>query len=127
MSPPVGLRRLLRSSNEQGSILLITIVSVAVVALLGLAVYDLALIEAQFSAASVIDYRAYEIAQAGVERGIRELRDLYMSYPPGQETFVAGSTTCAPTPCDTTQFHAANLTNTTVPPQTIAIGPFAGP
>ena len=59
MSPPVGLRRLLRSSNEQGSILLITIVSVAVVALLGLAVYDLALIEAQFSAASVIDYRAY--------------------------------------------------------------------
>jgi hypothetical protein len=122
----VSLRRLLRSSNEQGSILLITIVSVAVVGLLGLAVYDLALIEAQFSAASVIDYRAYEIAQAGIERGIRELRNLYMSYPPGQETFVAGSTTCAPTPCDTTQFHQASVTNATVPPQTIAAGPFAG-
>ena len=57
------LRRLLRSSsNERGSILLIAIVSVAVVSLLGLAVYDLALIESNFSAASVIDYRAYEIA-----------------------------------------------------------------
>jgi hypothetical protein len=126
MGLPLGLRRLLRSSNEQGSILLITIVSVAVVALLGLAVYDLALIEAQFSAASVIDYRAYEIAQAGIERGIRELRNLYMSKAPGQETFVAGSTTCAPTPCDTAQFHTANLANTTVPSQIVAGGPFAG-
>jgi len=126
MGLPLGLRRLLRSSNEQGSILLITIVSVAVVALLGLAVYDLALIEAQFSAASVIDYRAYEIAQAGIERGIRELRNIYMSKPPGQETFVAGSTTCAPTPCDTTQFHPMNVANTTVPSQTVAAGPFVG-
>ena len=49
-----------------------------------------------------------------------------MSFPPGQETFAAGSTTCAPTPCDTTQFHPANLANTTVPSQTIAGGPFAG-
>lgn len=122
----MNLRRHLRSPDERGSILLITLVSVAIVTLLGLAVYDLALIEAQFSAASVIDYRAYEIAQAGIERGIRELRNLYMSYLPGAETFVAGSTTCSPTPCDTTQFHPANLTNTTVPPQTIAAGPFAG-
>ena len=121
------LRRLLRSSsNERGSILLIAIVSVAVVSLLGLAVYDLALIESNFSAASVIDYRAYEIAQAGIERGTRELRNLYLSHPPGQETFVAGSTTCAPTPCDTTQFHPASLTNATVGAQTIAAGPFAG-
>jgi hypothetical protein len=119
-------RDFLRSSDERGSILLITLVSVAVMALLGLAVYDLALIEAKFSAASVIDYRAYEIAQAGIERGIRELRNLYMSYPPGQETFVAGSTTCAPTPCDTTQFHPANLTNTTVPLQEITAGQFQG-
>jgi Tfp pilus assembly protein PilX len=124
--PATSLSRLLPSSNERGSILLITIVSVAVVALLGLAVYDLALIEAQYSAASVVDYRAYEIAQAGIERGIRELRNLYMSYPPGQETFVGGSTTCAPTPCNTTQFHLANVMNATVPPQTIAAGPFAG-
>jgi hypothetical protein len=120
------LRRIMSTSNERGSILLITLVSVAIVALLGLAVYDLALIEAQFSAASVIDYRAYEIAQAGIERGIREFRDLYIAYPPGSETFVQSSTTCAPTPCNTTQFHPANLTNTTVPAQTIAAGPFAG-
>lgn len=120
------LRRILKASDERGSILLITIVSVAVVALLGLAVYDLALIEANFSAASVIDYRAYEIAQAGIERGIRELRNLYMSYPPGQETFAAGSTTCSPIPCNTAQFHPANLANTTVPQQNVGAGPFAG-
>lgn len=121
-----SLGKLSRSPDERGSILLIALVSVAVVSLLGLAVYDLAMLESHLSAASVIDYRAYEIAQAGIERGIRELRNLYMSNAPGQETFVAGSTTCAPTPCDTTQFHPAILTNTTVPPLTVAAGPFAG-
>jgi len=122
----VTFRRVLESSDEQGSVLLLTIVSVAVVALLGLAVYDLAMIEAKFSAASVIDYRAYEIAQAGIERGIRELRNLYVSYAPGQETFVAGSTTCAPTPCDTSQFHTMNVTNTTIPSQAISSGAYTG-
>jgi Tfp pilus assembly protein PilX len=120
------LRQALTASGERGSILLITIVSVAVVTLLGLAVYDLALIEAQYSAASVIDYRAYEVAQAGIERGIRELRNLYLSYPPGQETFVAGSTSCAPTPCDTTRFHSANFSNTTMPAQAVTAAPYAG-
>jgi|GEM_PF-3130670 len=125
MGLPVGLRRLLRSSNEQGSILLITIVSVAVVALLGLAVYDLALIEAQFSAASVIDYRAYEIAQAGIERGIRELRNLYMNAPPGSESFARVTTTCTPS-CTATGFHLFNVPNTTIASQSMASGPFAG-
>jgi hypothetical protein len=125
MGLPVGLRRLLRSSNEQGSILLITIVSVAVVALLGLAVYDLALIEGQFSAASVIDYRAYEIAQAGIERGIRELRNLYMNAPPGSESFARVTTTCSPS-CTATGFHLFNVPNTTIPSQSVGSGPFAG-
>jgi hypothetical protein len=119
------LRRRLRTSNEQGSILLITIVSVAVVALLGLAVYDLALIEAQFSAASVIDYRAYEIAQAGIERGIRELRNIYMDSPPRSESFARVTTTCSPS-CNATQYHQFSAANPTVPPQAISAGPFAG-
>ena len=122
----MSVPRIPKFSNERGSILLITIVSVTVVALLGLAVYDLAMIEAHLSAASAIDYRAYEIAQAGIERGIRELRNLYISYAPGQETFVAGSTTCAPTPCDTTQFHPMSLANATVPGQSITGGAYAG-
>ena len=120
------LKRLRRSSDERGSILLITLVSAALVTLLGLAVYDLALIEAQHSAASVIDYRAYEIAQAGIERGIRELRNIYMIGPPGNESFVTGSSTCTPTPCDTTQFRPLNVINNTVPSQTVAAGPFTG-
>lgn len=120
------VQRLLRSSNEQGSILLIALVSVAVVSLLGLAVYDLALIESNFSAASVIDYRAYEIAQAGMERGIRQLRNIYVAGLPRRESFVETTTTCSPIPCDTTQFHPMSLTNTAMPSsQSLAVGKFA--
>jgi len=112
--------------DERGSILLIALVSIAVTTLLGLAVYDLALIEARFSAMSVTDYRAYEVAQAGVERGIRELRNLYVGKAPGQETFVAGSTSCAPTPCDATQFHPMSISNVTTPATPLIVtGQFA--
>jgi len=101
--------------DERGSMLLIALVSISVTSFLGLAIWDLALIEARFSAISVTDYRAYEVAQAGIERGIRELRDVYIGKAPGlpkapgQETFVAGSTSCAPTPCDATRFHPMNI------------------
>jgi len=120
-------RAVLRSRDESGSILLITLVAVAVITLLGIAVYDLAQIEGQYAQISLIDYRAYEVAQAGIERGIRELREAWNAKPATFESWTSADPTCTPAPCSATQYKPWIVLNNTVAAQTIAApSPYAG-
>jgi Tfp pilus assembly protein PilX len=119
------LRALLRPRDERGNILLITLVAVAVITLLGIAVYDLAQIEAQNAQISLIDYRAYEVAQTGIERGIRELRDAWNVKGATFEAWTSPDPTCTPGPCSDTQYKPWIVLNNTVATQTTA-APYAG-
>src|SRR5215468_10731374 len=104
-------RALLRPAGERGNIVLITLVAVAVITVLGIAVYDLAQIEGQFSQLSLADYRAYEIAQAGIERGVRELRDAWNSKAAGSETWTTAQPNCSTSPCVAAQYRSWTLAN----------------
>jgi hypothetical protein len=62
---------------EQGSVLLGALVLVFVMTLLGLALFDTALLDSELARASVDEYRALESAQTGLERAMHRLyRDL---------------------------------------------------
>ena len=121
------------AGNERGSVLLISLVLVAIITLLGLALFDLAQIETELTLASQTDARVFEIAQAGLERAMdRLLRTMTAegatagtraSWANGST--VGGTTTALCTGgsvpgsnCDTTQYQPVNsayLTNMNFP------------
>jgi Tfp pilus assembly protein PilX len=108
------LRALLRS--ERGSALLISMVMIVFLTILGLALFELGQIEGQQSGASLGDARAFELAQAGLERAIRELRNGFLADPYGSESWVDGPSrpTCTPA-CETGVYRTMSLTNNTLP------------
>jgi hypothetical protein len=65
--------------GERGSVILISIVLVFVMTLLGLALFELGAIESRMSLSSAADARAFEVAQAGIERALRELQDGFIA------------------------------------------------
>jgi hypothetical protein len=62
------------AGSESGSALLISLVLILVMTLLGLALFDLAMIEGQLVLSSETDARSFEIAQAGLERALERLQ-----------------------------------------------------
>ena len=108
MIPPRSLLR-----DQRGSALLISIVMIVVITILGLALFELGQIEGQQSGASLGDARAFELAQAGMERAIRELSNGFLADPYGSESWVDGPT-CTPA-CETGVYQAMNLANNTLP------------
>ncbi|HET8575784.1 MAG TPA: hypothetical protein VFO18_01700, partial [Methylomirabilota bacterium] len=107
--------------NQRGSVLLIAMVLILAMTILGLALFDLAQIEGQMAGTSQSDARALYIAQAGLERGIRELRNGWMA----DSTAVGGYGTeswanlvngpiCTPA-CSAAQYNPMTILNTTVP------------
>jgi len=110
----IPLRSLLRA--ERGSALLISLVMIVVITMLGLALFELGQIEGQQSGASLGDARAFELAQAGMEGAIRELRNAFLADAYGTESWVDGPNrpTCT-SACETAVYHAMNLANTTLP------------
>src|SRR6266851_8667546 len=86
-----------RRFSERGSALIISLMLLLVITILGLALFDLAQIENKSAAASLADYRAFELAQAGIERGIRELQNGFIGDVYGSESWTDGvSPTCTP-------------------------------
>ena len=66
-------------ADARGSVILISIVLVFVMTLLGLALFELGAIENRMSLSSAADARAFEVAQAGIERALRELQDGFIA------------------------------------------------
>jgi hypothetical protein len=110
--PP--LRTLFRA--ERGSALLISMVMIVIITVLGLALFELGQIEGQQSGVSLSDARAFEVAQAGLERAIRELRNDFLADLYGTESWVDGPNkpTCT-IACETGVYRTMNLANTTLP------------
>ena len=102
--------------DQRGSALLISMVLIVVITILGLALFELGQIEGQHSGASLGDARAFEVAQAGMERAIRELSNGFLADPYGSESWVDGPNrpTCTGT-CDPAVYRAMNLANNTLP------------
>jgi Tfp pilus assembly protein PilX len=102
--------------NQRGSALLISIVLIMVITILGLALFELGQIEGQHSGVSLGDARAFELAQAGMERAVRELSNAFLADPYGSESWVDGPNrpTCAGV-CQTGQYRVMNLVNNTLP------------
>ena len=92
--------------DERGSVILMSIVLVFVMTLLGLALFDLGAIENRMSLATQADLRAFEVAQAGIERALRELQDGFDADPAGAESWADNdgvrAPICAPS-CATTR------------------------
>jgi hypothetical protein len=113
-------RRLLRMAvrEERGSVLLMSIVLVFVMTLLGLALFDLGAIENRLSLASQADLRAFEVAQAGIERALRELRDGFDGDTAGSESWADNdgvrAPICSPS-CATGVYRPMTLSNTSFP------------
>lgn len=62
-----------RARGEEGSILIGAIMLTVVLTLLGFALFDLAQLESRLALGTEADYRAFEIAQAGIERALQQL------------------------------------------------------
>ena len=105
-----------RLGDECGSALLISLVMIVVITILGLALFELGQIEGTQSGASLGDARAFELAQAGMERAIRELSNAFLADSYGSESWVDGTNrpTCTG-PCETGVYQTMNLANTTLP------------
>jgi len=104
------LRPLLR--DQRGSALLISLVMIVVITILGLALFELGQIEGQQAGASLGDARAFELAQAGMERAIRELSNRFLAGAYGSESWVddlVNMPTCTPA-CETAVYRPMNLT-----------------
>jgi hypothetical protein len=110
--PPVTL------GDERGSVILMSIVLVFVMTLLGLALFDLAAIENRMSLSSQADLRAFEVAQAGIERALRELQDGFDADVAGAESWADNdgvrAPICAPS-CVTGTYRPMTLANTSFP------------
>src|SRR5207249_1965198 len=102
--------------DQRGSALLISMVLIVVITILGLALFELGQIEGQHTGVSLGDARAFEVAQAGMERAIRELSNAFLADPYGSESWVDGPSrpTCTGS-CDTAVYRVMNLANTTLP------------
>src|SRR6266508_5903076 len=89
------------AGNERGSALLMSLVLIFVMTVLGLALFDLGVVESRLVHTSQADARAFEIAQAGVERALRNLQDTYnadLSWASGSPELCSGGATAdAPT------------------------------
>jgi hypothetical protein len=107
--------------DERGSVILMSIVLVFVMTLLGLALFDLAAIENRMSLSSQADLRAFEVAQAGIERALRELQDGFIA----DEAIAGGlgswadndgvrAPICAPS-CVVGVYRPLSLSNTSFP------------
>jgi hypothetical protein len=108
--------------DQRGSVLIVALVLILAMTILGLALFDLAQIEGQMAGTSQTDARALYIAQAGLERGIRELRDGWLADSNaaggyGTETWADATNgpTCTPSACDATIYRAMNIGNTSLP------------
>jgi len=111
--------------DQRGSALLISMVMIVIITILGLALFELGQIEGQQSQASLGDARAVELAQAGMERAIRELSNAFLADPVGSESWVDGPNrpTCA-TACGTATYQTMNLANNTLP--AVGVNPLTG-
>ena len=92
----VGISAIKKRFSERGSALIISLMLLLVITILGLALFDLAQIENKSAAASLADYRAFELAQAGIERGIRELQNGFINDAYGSESWIDGTPACTP-------------------------------
>jgi hypothetical protein len=115
---PLGVRL----KDQRGSVLIVAMVLILTMTILGLALFDLAQIEGQMAGSSETDARALYIAQAGLERGIRELSIGWMADSNaaggyGTETWADATNgpTCTPTACDASVYKLMNIANTSVP------------
>jgi hypothetical protein len=104
--------------DERGSVILMSIVLVFVMTLLGLALFDLGAIENRMSLATQADLRAFEVAQAGIERALRELQNGFVADTAGAESWAdndgVNAPICAPS-CATGVYRSMTLANTTFP------------
>lgn len=113
-SPP---RRPGSLRDERGSVILMSIVLVFVMTLLGLALFDLGAIENRMSLTSQADARAFEIAQAGIERALRELQDGFVNEAAGIESWADNDglhPVCSPL-CVPGAYRPMTLADTSVP------------
>jgi hypothetical protein len=103
--------------NDRGSVIVIALVLIFAMTILGLALFDLAQIEGQLASTSQADARALSVAQAGLERGIRELRTGFLAdaYSSASWADAVNGPTCTPLACDATQYRLMNIANVTVP------------
>ena len=105
-------------AGERGSVILISIVLVFVMTLLGLALFELGAIENRMSLSSAADARAFEVAQAGIERALRELQDGFVADAVGSESWAdndgVNAPICSPS-CATGVYRPMTLANTSFP------------
>ena len=105
-------------ADARGSVILISIVLVFVMTLLGLALFELGAIENRMSLSSAADARAFEVAQAGIERALRELQDGFDNDPAGSESWADNdgvrAPICSPS-CATGVYRPMTLANTSFP------------
>lgn len=123
----IPLRPLLR--DQRGSALLISLVMIVVITILGLALFELGQIEGRQAGASLGDARAFELAQAGLERAIRELRKEFLADAYGRESWVdlVNGPTCTPA-CGTAVYRPMNLSagTNTLPENPLGGDPLTG-
>src|SRR5262245_48930400 len=105
-------KRFASARNERGSVLLLSLVLIFVMTMLGLALFDLSVVEGRLVYVSHGDARAFEIAQAGVERSVKNLQDTYnLPLPNGQDwaknTLSALCTGGGHRGCSDSQFYPA--------------------
>src|SRR5262245_37859854 len=99
-------KRFASARNERGSVLLLSLVLIFVMTMLGLALFDLSVVEGRLVYVSHGDARAFEIAQAGVERSVGNLQVTYN----GDKTWATGTALCtggSHRGCSDSQFYPA--------------------
>ena len=105
-------------AGQRGSVILISIVLVFVMTLLGLALFELGAIENRMSLSSAADARAFEVAQGGIERALRELQDGFDADTQGSESWADNDGVRAPicsASCVTGAYRPMTLANTSFP------------
>src|SRR5262245_6945722 len=99
--------------DEGGSVLVACLMLIFVMTVLGLSLFDLAQVEARLALSSVADARAYEVAQAGMQRGLRVI--LEGIYTETSAASLADGTPGCTGGCVTTEFRTlSGVTNTTL-------------
>lgn len=103
-----------RARSERGSVLLMSLVLIFIMGILGLALFDLGVVESSLVHTAQTDARAFQIAQSGVERALYWLGDWKNTAPTLAEASWASGTTqfctggvTAQRGCSESQFHPA--------------------
>jgi hypothetical protein len=102
--------RLEPGRDERGSVLLLSLILIFVMTVLGLALFDLGVVESRLVFTGQTDARAFEIAQAGVERALQKLVDRLNagdSWAAGTNVYCTGGTT-SKHGCSESQFFPAD-------------------